>query len=257
MRIVPIPCLKDNYAYLVVCEETRQAGVVDPSEAGPVLAAVQAAGVELVAILNTHHHWDHTGGNKDLLARLPGLAVYGHASDKGRIDGQTVFLKSGDRFRLGKLDVRALHNPGHTTGAVSYVVEDCVFTGDTMFAAGCGRIFEGTPQNMYDSLCKVIGALPKETQVYFGHEYTEANLRFAAQVEPDNREVQARLEQVRTLRAAGGFSTPSTLAEEWRTNPFMRSDSPGIQASVKRADPGNDLSPVSVLAVVRELKNRF
>jgi hydroxyacylglutathione hydrolase len=257
MRVTPIPCLKDNYAYLVVCEDTGQAGVVDPSEAGPVLRAVQDAHVELVAILNTHHHWDHVGGNKELLAKLPGLAVYGHASDRGRIEGQTVFLESGATFRLGKLEVRALHNPGHTTGAVSYVIGDAVFTGDTMFAAGCGRLFEGTPQMMLDSLCKVIGSLPAHTRVFFGHEYTENNLRFAASVEPDNRDVQAKLEAVRKLRAGGGYSTPSTLAEEWRTNPFMRADSPTIRAAVKQADPANDLSPVSVLAAVREMKNHF
>ncbi len=257
MKVIPVPCLKDNFAYLLICEETGQAGVVDPSEAAPVLQAVQQARVELVAILNTHHHWDHIGGNKALLARLPSLAVYGHASDKGRIDGQTQFLNTGDHFRIGKLEVRALHNPGHTTGAVSYVAQDAVFTGDTMFAAGCGRLFEGTPQMMHESLCTVIGGLPERTRVFFGHEYTEANLRFAAHVEPDNRDVRAKLEAVRTLRAAGRFTTPSTLAEEWRTNPFMRSDSPTIRATVKQADPANDLSPVHVLAVVRELKNRF
>lgn len=257
MRITPIPCLQDNYAYLVVCERTNRAGVVDPSEAEPVLSAVQQAGVELVAILNTHHHWDHIGGNKGLLQRYPGLEVYGHASDKGRIDGQTQFLQHGDTFRLGELEVRALHNPGHTSGAISYVIEDAVFTGDTMFAAGCGRLFEGTPQNMYESLCKTIGGLPEQTRVFFGHEYTEANLRFAAHVEPDNRDVQARLEAVRKRRQAGEFTTPSTLAEEWRTNPFMRVDSATIQAAVKKADPRNDLSPVNVLGTVRELKNRF
>ncbi|HKJ00440.1 MAG TPA: hydroxyacylglutathione hydrolase [bacterium] len=257
MRVMPIPCLQDNYAYLVICEETGQAAVVDPSEAAPVLRALQEAKVELVAILNTHHHWDHVGGNKELLAKFPRLEVYGHSSDKGRIEGQTRFLESGDTFRLGKLDVRVLHNPGHTTGAVSYVIDGNVFTGDTLFAGGCGRLFEGTPEMMYESLCKVIGALPEHTKVHFGHEYTENNLRFAASVEPDNRDVQEKLEAVRKLRAAGKFSTPSTLAEEWRTNPFMRVDSTTIQASVKKADPDNDLSPVHVLAVVRELKNRF
>jgi hydroxyacylglutathione hydrolase len=257
MRVIPIPCLTDNYAYLVICEDTQQAAVVDPSEAGPVARTVQAAGVEPIAILNTHHHWDHVGGNKELLQHYRGLKVYGHASDRGRIEGQTEFLESGDRFRLGKLDVRALHNPGHTSGAVSYVIEDSVFTGDTMFAAGCGRLFEGTPADMHHSLCEVIGALPEATKVYFGHEYTEANLRFAAHVEPDNADVQARLKTVRALRQAGKLTTPSTLAEEWRTNPFMRSDSATIQAAVRQADPGNDLSPASVLAIVRELKNNF
>lgn len=257
MQVMPIPCLKDNYAYLVVCEETGQAAVVDPSEGPPVLSAVQRAGAELVAILNTHHHWDHVGGNKALLERYPGLEVYAHASDKGRIEGQTRFLNSGDSFRVGKLDVQALHNPGHTSGAVSYVVEDHVFTGDTMFAAGCGRLFEGTPRDMYESLCKVIGALPRSTQVHFGHEYTETNLRFAASVEPDNAEVQARLQAVRKLRAEGRFSTPSTLEEEWRTNPFMRVDSPAILATVRKAEPGHDGSPVAVLATLRAMKDHF
>jgi hydroxyacylglutathione hydrolase len=257
MKVTPIPCLKDNYAYLVVCEESGQAAVVDPSEAGPVLAVVERTGVNLVAILNTHHHWDHIGGNQELLAHDPGLAVYGHASDRGRIEGQTELLETGARFKLGKLSVRALHNPGHTSGAVSYVMDGAVFTGDTMFAAGCGRLFEGTPEMMYRSLCEVIGGLPEQTRVYFGHEYTVTNLRFAAEVEPDNDEVRAKLAEVRKARAAGRFTTPSTLAEEWRTNPFMRVERPALRETVRKADPSNDLAPVSVLAALREMKNRF
>lgn len=257
MNVTSIPCLSDNYAYLVVCKETNQAGIVDPSEAGPVLDAVQRSGADLVAILNTHHHWDHIGGNKELLQRYPSLKVYGHGSDKGRIDGQTQFLEADESFTLGKLEVRVLHNPGHTTGAVSYVIEDCVFTGDTMFAAGCGRLFEGTPQMMYDSLCKVIGGLPRQTKVYFGHEYTENNLRFAAKLEPDNTAVATKLGAARKQRSEGEFTTPSTLADEWSTNPFMRVDSATIQAAVKLADPSNDLSPVNVLGVVRGMKDRF
>ncbi len=257
MNVISIPCLADNYAYLVICEETQQAGVVDPSEAAPVIQAIEQANVTLTAILNTHHHWDHTGGNNDLLAKYPGLAVYGHASDKGRIDGQTAFLNDGESFMLGKLSVRAVHNPGHTAGAVSFIVEDAVFTGDTMFAAGCGRLFEGTPANMHESLNHVIGGLPKRTRVFFGHEYTVNNLKFALHVEPDNTAVQAKLKQVEALRAKGEFSTPSTLAEEWETNPFMRVDSTAIQATVRQADPKNDLTPVSVLATVRGMKDNF
>ena len=170
MKIVPVPCLEDNYAYLVIDESTGEAGVVDPSEADPVLAALQREGVELRAILKTHHHWDHVGGNKALLRKFPALSVYGHASDRGRIEGQTVFLNAGDDFSLATLLVGVLHNPGHTTGAVSYVIADCVFTGDTLFAGGCGRLFEGSPADMYTSLVKTIGALPAETKVYFGHE---------------------------------------------------------------------------------------
>jgi hydroxyacylglutathione hydrolase len=257
MDIIPIPCLKDNYAYLVVCNTTRQAAVVDPSEAPPVLEAVQRAGVTLTAIWNTHHHWDHTGGNKALLQAMPSLAVLAHASDRGRIEGQTAFLKHGDAFTLGKLSVRALHNPGHTTGAVSYAVEDAVFTGDTMFGAGCGRLFEGTPANMHASLCEVIGALPQDTRVFFGHEYTENNLRFAVSVEPDNAAAQERYQRVQALRKQGKFTTPSTLRDEWATNPFMRPGSKTLQARAKQEDPGNDLTPASVLAVVRRLKDKF
>jgi hydroxyacylglutathione hydrolase len=257
MKVIPVPCLKDNYAYLLVCEDTGQAGVVDPSEAAPVEAAVAAAGVKLMAILNTHHHWDHTGGNKELVAKHPTLKVYGHASDKGRIDGLTDPLQHGQDFTLGKLRIRGLHNPGHTTGAISYAVGDAVFTGDTMFAGGCGRLFEGTPANMYASLCQVIGGLPRSTRVFFGHEYTENNLRFAASVEPDNAAVQAKLAKVRATRQTGGMTTPSTLEEEWATNPFMRSDSRTIQQNVKAVDPANDLSPVAVLGAVRKMKDKF
>jgi len=253
MKVIPVPCLSDNYAYLVICEATGKAGVVDPSEAPPVQRALAEAGVTLAAILNTHHHWDHIGGNKDLLKAHPGIPVYGHGSDKGRIDGQTEFLATGDTFALGNLTVTALHNPGHTSGAVSFVVEDAVFTGDTMFAAGCGRLFEGSPADMHRSLCEVIGALPPDTRVFFGHEYTESNLRFAAHVEPDNRQVAERLEAVRKARAQGRFTTPSTLAEEWATNPFMRSDSPTIQATAKSTASG----PAAVLGAVRAMKDNF
>lgn len=255
MKIIPVPCLKDNYAYLLVCEETGQAGVVDPSEAAPVEAALAKAGVKLVAILNTHHHWDHTGGNKELVAKHPGLKVYAHASDKGRIDGLTDGLQHGQEFSLGELRIRGLHNPAHTTGGISYAVGDAVFTGDTLFGGGCGRLIEGTPEMMHAALFKVIGSLPRATRVFFGHEYTENNLRFAALVEPDNAAVQARLAKVRATLQAGGLTTPSTLEEEWATNPFLRGDSPAIRAKVKEVEPANDLSPVAVLGAVRKLKD--
>ena len=257
MKIVSVPCLADNYAYLLICEDTGQAGVVDPSEAEPVLQHVAREGVTLSAILNTHHHWDHVGGNKALLARHPTLKVYGHASDQGRIDGQTELLETGASFKVGDLTVRALHNPGHTSGGVSYVVHDAVFTGDTLFAAGCGRLFEGTPENMYNSLCKVLGSLPPETRVFFGHEYTEKNLLFAAHVEPDNVDVQDRLAAVRAMRAKGEFTTPSTLAAEWKTNPFMRTESKSIQQTVRTSDPGSQLTPVAVLGAIRRMKDQF
>ncbi len=217
--ITPIPCLKDNYAYLVTCDRTKKTAIVDPSEAAPVLEAVKRAGVKVDAIWNTHHHWDHVGGNEELVSELGIAEVCGHASDKGRIAAQTRFLEEGDRFTLGDLSVRILHIPGHTTGAIAYVVEGqgspAVFTGDTLFVAGCGRLFEGTPEMMFASLAKV-AALPAETRVYCGHEYTKANLAFAAHTEPDNEDVKRAAASVQVP------SVPSTIAAEKRINPFVR-----------------------------------
>ena len=257
MHVEAVPCLRDNYAYIIVCPDTNEAAVVDPSEAGPVLKAVKKLGVELTAILNTHHHWDHVGGNKKLLNTFPNLRVYGHASDSGRIPGQTEYLDEGDSVDVGNLSGGITHNPGHTTGAITYYFEDTAFTGDTLFAAGCGRLFEGTPEHMYVSLNQKIGTHAENTRLFFGHEYTESNLRFALSVEPGNSHAAQKLERVREQRAAGEFTTPSLLSEEWNTNPFMRCDSPELQATVRRHEPGNDLTPTEVLRVVRTLKDQF
>jgi hydroxyacylglutathione hydrolase len=220
MSVTPIPCLKDNYAYLVTCDRTKRTAIVDPSEAAPVLDAVKRAGVKPEAIWNTHHHWDHVGGNEELVSALGIGEVCGHASDKGRIAAQTRFLEEGDRFTLGDLKVSILHIPGHTTGAIAYVVEGerspAVFTGDTLFIAGCGRLFEGTPEMMFASLAK-LAALPDDTRVYCGHEYTKSNLAFAAHVEPDNDDVKRAAANVHVP------SVPGSIATEKRINPFVRS----------------------------------
>jgi len=216
--ITPVPCLKDNYAYIVTCDKTKLAAIVDPSEAAPVLEALKRLGdVKPVAIWNTHHHWDHVGGNEDLCKALGIQDVYGHASDKGRIAMQTKFLEENDDFAMGDLDASILHIPGHTTGAVAYVVGDneSVFTGDTLFVAGCGRLFEGTPAMMFDSLAKLAG-LGDSARVYCGHEYTKANLVFAAHVEPDNADVKDYAAKLAVP------SVPSTIGLEKRINPFMR-----------------------------------
>jgi hydroxyacylglutathione hydrolase len=226
MRIVSIPCLTDNYAYLVICEATQRAAIVDPSEAAPVLAAVRQHGVELAAIWNTHHHWDHTGGNQELVTAVRGLEVVGHESDRGRVPAQTVFASEGDTVSVGQVRASIIHNPGHTTGAISFHIADpgAVFTGDTMFCAGCGRLFEGTPADMHDSLTK-LAALPGDTKVYCGHEYTEKNLVFAAEADKDNPAIAERIARVAELRAKGQPSVPSTMAEEKATNPFVRAGS--------------------------------
>jgi hydroxyacylglutathione hydrolase len=259
MRVVAVPCLKDNYAYLVICETTRTAAVVDPSEVEPVIAAASREAVELKAIWNTHHHWDHTGGNKGLLDSSPELEVVAHASDKGRIPGQTTFAREGDQVFLGEeVCASILHNPGHTSGAISYFLpaDGVVFTGDTLFGAGCGRLFEGTAEQMHTSLTK-LAALPPATRVYCGHEYTAQNLRFAAAVEADNPEVSRRRSEADALRAGGKATVPSTIAVERATNPFLRTEMESVLRSVRDHEPPRDDSPVQVFAALRRWKDRF
>ena len=259
MRIVPVPCLSDNYAYLVICEATGTAAVVDPSEATPVQRAAEREQVKLTAIWNTHHHWDHTGGNKALLESIPTLEVIAHASDRGRVPGQTTFVQDGDEVTLGQeLRARIIHNPGHTSGAISYYLTDhaAVFTGDTLFGGGCGRLFEGTPSQMHISLSQ-LGALPAQTRVYCGHEYTVANLRFAAAVEPDNQAVHARAGVVARQRDAGEPSVPSTIEEELETNPFLRVTVPEVVTTVRASEPPRDDTPAEIFASLRRWKDRF
>jgi hydroxyacylglutathione hydrolase len=252
MRVVPVPCLSDNYAYLVVRDGARDAIVVDPSEAEPVLAAASREGLTIGAVFATHHHPDHVGGIDDLRARLGELPVYAHASERtsGRVPSQTNDVEEGRAFTALGFSVSALHVPGHTLGAVAFLVEDAVFTGDTLFVAGCGRIFEGTPAMMHASLSK-LAALPEATRVYCGHEYTESNLRFAAFAEPENTNVTKKLERVRAMRQKGEPTVPSTIGEERATNPFLRAAEPTLRARF----PGADV--VATFAAVRAAKDGF
>lgn len=227
MRIIPVPCLKDNYAYLVVCGDTGFAAVVDPSESAPVLEAIQREGVDLKAIWNTHHHHDHVGGNQEVCAARAGLEVVAHASDRGRVPAQTRFAEEGDQLTLGSLRASIVHNPGHTSGAISFHVEGtpgALFTGDTMFGAGCGRLFEGTPADMFTSLGKLTRFAP-DTRVYCGHEYTVSNLKFAAAAEPDNPAVEERRRLAEAARERGEPTVPFTVADELASNPFVRAGS--------------------------------
>jgi hydroxyacylglutathione hydrolase len=256
-EVTPIPCLKDNYAYLLRCPSTGLTGVVDPSEAHPVLKVLRDEGWGLDYIFNTHHHWDHIGGNEELKKQFPNTRIFGHKSDEGRIPGLTDGVQDGQVIRFGALNGFVIHNPGHTTGAITYVFGDAAFTGDTLLAAGCGRIFEGSPQDMYSSLHQKIGSLPSETKLYFGHEYTENNLKFSLDVEPTNHKARVFLKEVSKLRLAGKFTTPSTISQEFATNPFMRTAELEIQKRVRELEPDADLSPVSVFRVLREYKNRF
>ncbi|HMI89491.1 MAG TPA: hydroxyacylglutathione hydrolase [Polyangiaceae bacterium] len=253
LKVTPIPCLEDNYAYLLD-DGSGQLAVVDASEGAPVLAALERAQGDLTAIFATHHHFDHVGGNEEILARRGNVRVYGYESDRGRIPCQTEFLRDGQTFTWGKTEVRALHIPGHTMGAVAYVLDDAVFTGDTLFLAGCGRLFEGTPAMMFRSLCEVLAPLGREVRVFCGHEYTLGNLAFAASVEPGNTQVAQRLEHARALRARGEPTVGSPMAEELATNPFMRCQSDEIRRSMKL---GPDTPDVEVLAALRRAKDSF
>ena len=255
MQIHAVPCLQDNYAFLVCAGE--QTVVVDPSEAQPVEAALAAYGRTLSAIWLTHHHWDHVGGIEALCDAREGLPVLGSAYDleHGRIPRQTRGLREGEPLTLDGHAVELLEIPGHTLGAIAYVVEGCLFSGDTLFLAGCGRVFEGTMAMMQASLAK-LRALPEDTRVYCGHEYTEANLRFAASVEPRNEAVAQRLSAVRGVRARGAPTVPATLREERQTNPFLRWDAPEAIAFATR-ETGADASPAAVFGALRRAKDAF
>jgi hydroxyacylglutathione hydrolase len=233
LQIERIPTFGDNYTYLVICEETREAAVVDAPEAAPVIARVEQTGAKVTKILSTHHHPDHAMANPEL-AKEYGVPVIGHVSDSGRLAGFTDGVDEGDSVQVGNETARVLFIPSHTTGHVAYVFDDAkaAFTGDMLFAAGCGRLFEGTAEMMYDALCVKLTLLPDDMRIFCGHEYTEGNLRFAAHVEPDNEDVKQKLEWAQGVRANAAadwhdatpneMTIPSTIGDEKKTNPFMR-----------------------------------
>jgi len=236
LRIERIPTFGDNYTYLLICEDTGEAAVVDAPEVDPVVRRVEASGAKLTRILSTHHHPDHSMANPQLAERY-GAPVFGHVSDAERLPGFTDGLDEGDTVTVGRQEARVLFIPAHTRGHIAYVFDDAgaVFCGDTLFAGGCGRLFEGTPEMMFEAMRK-LGALPDATRVYCGHEYTQANLTFAVHAEPDNRAAAEKLERVRTIRANAAadwhdagpdeMTVPSTIGEEHATNPFLRAASP-------------------------------
>jgi hydroxyacylglutathione hydrolase len=260
VRVVPVEQLSDNYAYLVIDEASKEAAVVDVAEAAAVLEAARREGVRIVAILSTHHHYDHVGGNEDLLAALPSgsVEVYGYGEDAERIPGITRPLADGGEFSIGSLRGHAIFIPAHTRGHLAYHFpnEGTVFTGDTLFAGGCGRLFEGDAAQMMASLQR-LAALPAETFVYCGHEYTEKNLEFASVLEPGNAELTRRRREVASVRAGGKPTVPTTIALEKATNPFLRSTSPELVASVRARDAAAGVDAASVFAATRRLKDNY
>jgi len=253
LEIVPLPAFQDNYIWTL--RDGRHAAVVDPGEAGPVKAYLARENLSLAAILATHHHPDHVGGIAELVA-MKKVPVFGPKGEP--IPALTHPLGQDDKVSIPELAAAftVLDIPGHTRAHVAYYGLGSLFCGDTLFACGCGRVFEGTPAQMLASLSK-LAALPDETKVYCGHEYTLANIKFARAVDPGNAALAAREERATALRAAGKPTLPSTLGEERATNPFLRCGEPVVVESANKYLGSRIGDPVSVFAAIREWKNRF
>ncbi|EIC30553.1 MULTISPECIES: hydroxyacylglutathione hydrolase [Methylomicrobium] len=253
LEIVQIPVLADNYIYLIHDPVSRNTAVVDPAEARPVLDVLASKGWQLTYILNTHHHGDHVGGNLELQQQT-GCRIIAPSADRHRIPGIDLGVSEGDTISLGNHTARVMSTPGHTLGHVVYhFAEDrLLFCGDTLFVMGCGRLFEGSAEQMWESLQR-LKALPADTQIYCTHEYTQNNGRFALTVEPDNPALIEKMRQVDELRTRGLPTVPSTIGEELATNPFFRENSLSIQETIRL----RDAAPVRVFAEIRRLKDRF
>jgi hydroxyacylglutathione hydrolase len=247
-----IPVLKDNYVYLLHDPQTQATAAVDPSVAPPVLDALAHEGWRLTHVLNTHHHNDHTGGNLELKAATH-CTIVGPRADRDRIPGIDIDVGDGDTYKFGTEEARVYDVPGHTRGHIAYwfAGSRALFSGDTLFLMGCGRLFEGTPEQMWRSLSK-LKVLPPETRIYCGHEYTQANARFALAVEPQNRDLIARAQRVDAARAEGKSTIPGNMGEELATNPFLRADLPELQAAA--GAPGD---PIATFASIRRRKDNF
>jgi len=253
LRIEQIPVLRDNYIYLARDDSGEACAAIDPAAASPVLAALDRLGWTLTHILNTHHHHDHVGGNLEL-KRATGCAIVGNRVDAQRIPGIDVAVGDGDEVSLGAATARVIDVSGHTIGHIAYWFEaaDALFCGDTMFSLGCGRLFEGSPGQMWASLLRLRGLSPS-ARVYCAHEYTESNARFALTIDPDNPALRRRADEVRDLRARGLPTVPSTLAQERATNPFLRADDPALLAAAGLAGQ----SAVAAFAEIRRRKDVF
>lgn len=259
LEILRLPVLKDNYVWLLRAGPDEGASadaavaVVDPAVEGPVDAALAARGWRLTHILNTHHHNDHVGANLALKARH-GCTIVGPRADRERIPGIDVAVGEGEFYKIGAAIARVFDVPGHTRGHIAFwFAEDrALFCGDTLFALGCGRLFEGTPAQMWASLSK-LRALPDDTRVYCAHEYTQSNARFALSVDPGNAILRARATAVDRARAADEATVPSSLGEEKATNPFLRADDPAFARALGLADR----PPTEIFAAIRAAKDRF
>lgn len=255
MKVELLPALTDNYMYLIIDEDTQEAAIVDPVQPQKVIETVKKHRVKLTTVLTTHHHWDHAGGNEKLVKLEPGLKVYGGDDRIGALTHKVTHLST---LQVGSLSVKCLSTPCHTSGHICYFVSkpgssepSAVFTGDTLFVAGCGKFYEGTADEMYKALLEVLGRLPPDTKVYCGHEYTVNNLKFARHVEPSNTAIQEKLAWAKEKYAIGEPTVPSTLAEEFTYNPFMRVKEKTVQQHAGETDP------VTTMRAIRREKDQF
>ncbi|MBT9317060.1 hydroxyacylglutathione hydrolase [Leptothoe spongobia] len=254
MQIHRLNAWSDNYIFLL--QDGPRAAVVDPTEAQPVLKKLEELGAKLTVIFNTHHHGDHVGGNQQLLKIFPNATVYASEADRDRIPGQKVFLNDGDVILFGGRTAQIFFVPGHTRGHIAYYFAPIdqepgeLFCGDTLFAGGCGRLFEGTPAQMVESLSK-LRQLPDNTRVWCAHEYTLNNLKFAVTVDGQNPELQNRYQQVQLARQRQQATVPSLLGVEKKTNPFLRWDQPALQSAAKMQEPAR------VFGRIRGMKDMF
>ena len=253
LEIQQVAVLNDNYIYLIHDSESGETVVIDPALADPVLNILRQNNWQLKYILNTHHHADHTGGNLSI-KEYTGCKIAACAADQKRIPGIDLKLSEGDTLTLGTHTIQVMSCPGHTTGHIAFYIadSDALFCGDTLFAMGCGRLFEGTAQQMQQSL-KKFTALPLDTKIYCAHEYTAANAQFALSVEPNNPDLLRTIERIKQLRSAHQATVPTTLEQELATNPFLRTDS----SEIKQTLDMQDASDLVIFTELRERKNQF
>lgn len=255
LDLVTVPCLKDNYAFLIHDPETRATALVDVPEAGPILAALDARGWTLTDVLLTHHHWDHVDGLPDLVKGLAQkVTVWGAEADAHRLPTLDRQVADGQTHEICGQTMRVMDVSGHTLGhlAFHFPAAGLAFTADSLMAMGCGRLFEGTPEQMWRSLQK-LAALPDDTLICSGHEYTASNMRFALSLEPEHEALILRQEEIEQARAADEPTVPSTLALERRTNPFLRATDPALKSAIGMPDA----APEAVFAEIRARKDRF
>jgi len=253
LEVHMFPCLEDNYGYLIHDPDSGFTACVDTPEADPILRALDEKGWALTHLLNTHHHFDHAGNNLEIKEKTDCIII-GARKDAHRLPGIDIQMGNDDMYLFGQHEMTILETPGHTSGHVVYVFPDTsiAFVGDTLFALGCGRLFEGTAETMWDSLQKLL-ELPDDTLIYCAHEYTQANARFAISVDPDNRDLRIRVKEIDTLRSRSNPTIPSSIGLERRTNPFLRVADQQLRETVGLVDA----SDAEVFAELRARKDRF